>query len=358
MRHRSWILIAALVVPFFLQAGPPAASPDPLAAPAELQSWVRQVTFHADSTRGKVQAILDATFRTPEDHGLGMVYDNTHTRTVQEVWKERKANCLGLTAFMVAACKSMGLEARFAEPVNLNHWKREGQLIRLERHLVALISVAPMGDVVADFLPQLRQRQGTYIVDTLHESRVRALFHSNRAVELMVEGDLEGAAESSRVAVQTDPTASAAWNIQGVVQRALKQDALAEVSYRKAFALDPKDGAPIGNLEQLLKDLGRAGEAAQFRVLALETRKRDPYFNAFLAQEASREGRLADALDLIHTAIKLLPYDSELYLAEAQFRLEQGKPKEARKSLEKARRWAQPQERERYDSKLALLAKL
>jgi Flp pilus assembly protein TadD len=106
-----------------------------------------------------------------------------------------------------------------------------------------------------------------------------------------------------------------------------------------------------------MRDLGRQEEANGFRILSLETRKKDPFFNAFLAEEAFAEGRMGDALELIRTAIKLSPHEPELYLAEAQFRLNQGQPDEARKSLEKARKWALPQERERFDNKLAMLAK-
>lgn len=358
MYRRTWMPAVFILMTLAFSRTLSASAADPLAGPAELQAWVRQVTFHADGIKGKAQAILSATFRPEGDQGLGIVYDNTYTRNVQEVWRDRKANCLGLTAFMVAACNSIGLESKFAEPINMNHWRKEGQLVRMERHVVAVIPVPPGSDLVADFLPQLRPRNGRYVLEILSESRIRALFYSNRAVELMMEGDLPGASESGKLAVQADATSSAAWNIAGVVHRALKEDALAEVSFKKALGLNAKDGASIGNLEQLMMDLGRRDEAAYYRSLAMETRKHDPYFNAFLAEEAQKEGRLDEALDLIRTAIKLLPYESDLYFMEARFQLELGKTSEARKSLEKARRWAVPGERERYDTKLALLAKL
>lgn len=357
MRVRSLLLVPALMGTLAAQAVPSVVPADPLKVPEALRAWARQVTYHSLGTRGKVQALLGTAFRRVEDGGLGMTYDNGHTRTVQEVWEERRANCLGLTAFLVASCKSIGIKAQFAEPVNQNRWRREGQLIRIERHLVALVPTPPVDDFVADFMPQLRNRRGLYVVDIVGEERVKAMFYGNRAVELMEEGHLSAALEAGDIAVMSDPTSASAWNIQGVVHRALKQEAKAEASYRKAHQLNPKDGAPIGNLEQQMRDLGRLEEANGFRLLSLETRKRDPYFNAFLAEEAFAEGRLGDALDLIRTAIKLSPHEPELYLAQAHFRLDEGKPEEARKSLEMARKWALPQERERFDNKLAMLAK-
>ena len=49
--------------------------------------------------RSKLQKILDVIFRSEDDGGLGITYDNSRTRTVSEVLKDRKANCI-LTALM------------------------------------------------------------------------------------------------------------------------------------------------------------------------------------------------------------------------------------------------------------------
>lgn len=352
MPRAPWLIVPALVGSLSVQAQ------DPLAAPSELAPWVRRVTNHAVSQRTKLQALLDATFRPVEDGGLGMVYENSRTRTVAEVWRDRKANCISLTAFFVAACHTLGMEAVYAEPTNTNRWRRSGSVIRLERHLVAMVRVPPMEDLVADFLPQLRRRAGTYIVNIVSENRVRALFHSNRAVEFLDDGDQPAALAELEIAIHADESSAAAWNIRGVVQRSQGLTAQAETSYRKALSLDPRDGTVVGNLEALMRETGRLPEAAAFRVQGLELRKKDPYFNAFLAEEAFAEGQLGEAMERIEAAIKLLPYDPDFYLTQARIRLEQGKPVDARKALELARRWALPSERQRYDSKLAAIANM
>ena len=46
------------------------------------------------SMRSKLQKILDVIFRSEDDGGLGITYDNSRTRTVSEVLKDRKANCI------------------------------------------------------------------------------------------------------------------------------------------------------------------------------------------------------------------------------------------------------------------------
>ena len=155
--------------------------------------------------------------------------------------------------------------------------------------------------------------------------------------------------------IQVDPGLGVGWNILGVVQRAQGLDADAEASFRKALAVDPKDGAPCGNLENLLRAQGRVEEAQAYRERGLEIRKRDPFFNAFLAEEALGDQQWDEAARRVKQAIKLLPMEPEFYWIQARVALAQGRTKDAIKALEKARKWAQPEAQARWDSKLSLL---
>lgn len=344
-----------LVVPV-LCGGLLQAVEDPLAVPEEVKSFARKATGLHMGSKAKLQALLDATFRPVEQGGLGMAYDNSYTRTAAEVWRDRKANCLSLTAFYVAACQAIEIKAHFAEALNTNRWRRVGTVVRLERHLVALVQLGTE-ELVADFLPQLRRRTGFYRVAVVEPTRVKALFFANRAVEEMDGGEVQAALATANTAIATDPALSIGWNIHGVVLRALGDDEKAEASFRKSLACDGRDSSSIGNMESLMRAQGRMEEAMRFRVLGQEVRKRDPYFNAFLADEALNEGKPEEALRHIRKAIKLLAYESEFYLTQARIHIALGKTKEAVEDLQLAQKWAVPGERERFDSKLEALKK-
>jgi len=346
------------VMVLILGAGMLWASGDPLAAPEEIKTFARRATANQTGTKAKLQSLLEAVFRPAEDGGLGMTYDNSHTRTVSEVWQDRKANCLSLTAFYVAACDSIGIQARFAEALNTNRWRRVGSVVRLERHLVALIPMLPVEDLVADFLPQLRKRVGVYRVAILDVQRVRSLFYANRAVEEMDAGSLSGALESAKLSITSDASLSVGWNIYGVVLKANGQSQEAEVAFRKALLCDPKDSSAIGNMETLMREQGRIEEAFRYRVMENDVRKKDPYFNAFLAEEALGQGNTGDAQKWIKKAIKLLPYEPEFFLTQARVNIMLGKTESAVKDLEEAQRWAVPGERDKYDSKLSAIRKV
>ncbi len=342
------------VLPFLLSTLLLSAGEDPFEAPKELQVFARQHTLSQMSVTAKVGALLRAFFSAPEDGGLGITYDNTYTRTPIETWRDRKANCLSLTALCVAACRSLGLEARYGESLRISRWRRVGTTIRYERHIVAVVPTGAIGqEIVADFLPEVRRNP--QLVVPLEPRRVLALYYSNRAVELLDEGNQDEARLAALRSIQVDPKLGVGWNIQGVVQRAQGQDAEAERSFLRAIEADPRDGAPCGNLENLLKAQGRDSEAQVYRDRGLEVRKKDPFFNAFLAEEALADSHFEEADKRIKQAIRLLPQDPDFHLIHARVCLARGKPKEAIKALEQARKWALPEMQARLDSKLALL---
>lgn len=328
---------------------------DPLAPNPEIHEFARKATALHPMTKGKLQALLTTIFKPQAEGGLGMVYDNAYTRTVDEVWRERKANCLSLTAFYIAACDSIGIHAQFAEALNTNRWRRVGSVVRYERHVVALVPLPPVEDVVADFLPQLRRRMGVYRVSPLPVERVRALFFANRAVELLEEGNPEAAMEQANTAVRTDAVMSVGWNILGVVLKSKGHSEEAERAFRRALLCDGRDSSAIGNMESLLREQGRLEEALRFRALGEDVRKKDPFFHGFLAEEAMEKGDYTEAQRRIKLALKLLPRESEFFLTQARLNILLGKPDAAVKDLEEAQRWAVPAERERYDGKLAAI---
>jgi len=331
------------------------AAEDPLQAPPELQAFARQVTLSANSRTQKLQMLVASIHRPVEEGGLGIQYDNAYTRSVSETWHDRKANCLSLTALYVACARSLGFKADYADAQNTPRWRRVGSVVRFERHVVALIQEPPYTDLVADFLPQLRKRWGRYVVTVLPEHRMQALFRSNRAVELMDGGDLDAALKQVEEAIALDPKSSIGWNTRGVVMRKMGRNGEAEVSFRRALTEDPRDISPIGNMEGLLLEQGRAEEATIFRLKGVELRQRDPYFHAFLAEEALTAGHLTEAEKAIRASIKLLKFEPDFHLTLARIQIQQGELQAAVKSIEEARRWATPGERERYDSKLTIL---
>jgi Tfp pilus assembly protein PilF len=328
---------------------------DILAVPKEYREFVLKIGVRYDSNMAKARELSRAFFSSAKEGGLGIAYDNDRTRTVAEVWRDRKANCISLTAMYVSACKILGIKATFADAPSISLWVRRGGLVYNERHMVAAIKADVVNVLIADFggIPSY----GILRVQPISESRFKALFHSNRSVEWIRVGDLDAALANAKASIADDPQSGIGWNVLGVVQLQTGDLAGAEVSFRTALSVDPANGAACGNLEDLFRRQGDEKQASKFRELGMKLRDRDPYFHAFLAREALASGQNDSAKEEIRRAIKLQGMDPEFYLVLAQVEVNQGERGAAVKAVEKAMHWSLPQQRKRMESKLALLQK-
>lgn len=330
----------------------------PFSAPPELSNYVRKTVMGSNSLHSTLQAILTRTFLPVDKGGLGIVYDNGYTRTVKEVWTDRRANCLSLTAFYVEACTSIGLKARYAEALNTNRWTRRNGQIRLERHVVALVDGGGNGDLVADFLPQARRRMGIYAVNIIPPKRFLALFYANRAVEVMESGDYAQVESLCALGMDSDPKLSSVWNTRGVLRLNQNRFAEAEHDFKVAIGLEKRDFIALGNLENLYRMLGREEESMKYRELSLKLRQHDPYFQAFLAEESLVAGQHEDALRQIKVAIKIQPKDPEFYLLRARIEMDKGDLEGATKSIRDAQKYASPEDQSRFENKAESLKRL
>lgn len=362
MGFRSGFIVLAALAPGMAQApAPPQAAPmkaiasdaDILEVPEDFRAFIVKSAGRYDTPVERARCLAAAFFMKREKGGMGLEYDNTRTRTVAEVWRERKANCISLTATYVASCRILGIPIGFAEAPAISLWVRRDGMVYNERHMVAVIQSGPMSTVVADFggLPSY----GALRVSLVSEARFKSLFHSNQAVEQMQARDLQQALEGAQEAIKDDATCGAAWNVLGVTQEKLGDLAAAEISFKKALDVEGGNGAACGNLQALCSSLGREKEAEAYRDLGLKLREKDPYFHAFLAREALSQGRFGDAVDEIRRAIRLQRMEPDFYLVLAQAELNRGERTAAEKAVEKAIHWSLPEQRKRMESKLALL---
>jgi len=359
MGFRSGFIVLAALAPVMGQAPAQPApveaiSPDAdiLETPQDFRYFIVKAVGRYDTPISKARGLAMAFFTKREHGGLGLEYDNSRTRTVAEVWRDRKANCISLTATYVAACRLLGISISFAEAPSISLWVRQDGMIYNERHMVALIQAGTV-NLLADFggVPAY----GSLRVNPIPEVRFRSLFHSNQAVEQIEAGDFAKALEGAQDAIKDDGTCGAAWNVLGVTQQKMGDLASAEASFRKALEVERGNGAACGNLQALYLSQGKDEAAAFYRDLGLKVRDKDPYFHAFLAKEALTQGRSNDAVSEIRRAIRLQRMEPDFYLVLAQAELNRGERAPAEKAVEKAIHWSRPDQRQRMESKLALL---
>jgi Flp pilus assembly protein TadD len=92
-----------------------------------------------------------------------------------------------------------------------------------------------------------------------------------------------------------------------------------------------------------------------YRRMALLVRTEDPYFQAFLAEEATEAGEFDQAVKHLERAIKLQRQEPEFYLQLSRVHQLRGRSQDAVDVLAKGQKLMNPKEQEKFQGKLAKL---
>jgi Tfp pilus assembly protein PilF len=206
-------------------------------------------------------------------------------------------------------------------------------------------------DLVVDFLPG-RDIAGAR-ARTISEATLLAMFHNNRAAELLSTGQGDAAYWQARTAVAHDPAFAPALNTLGVVYQRAGLAGAAEASYRQVLAAEPHHKAALGNLASTLRQQGREAEAEPLERLLARLQPQPP-FQAF--DEGRRAMELQDfarARLLFDLELDRQPYQAEVHLWAARAHAQLGNGRQAAHHLAQARDLGStPSERDRYSAKL------
>ncbi|MEO6967525.1 MAG: type IV pilus biogenesis/stability protein PilW [Rhodanobacteraceae bacterium] len=148
------------------------------------------------------------------------------------------------------------------------------------------------------------------------EKRDAAQVHTQLGAQLMERGDLKGAYEKFQMATQFDGNYEPAHTMLAILDERIKQPQQAEQEYRRALAIDPKNGDTNNNLGYFLCRHGRAQEAMQYFQRALA----DPFYkypataNTNAAACLMRSNNAAAAEPYLRKALQAEPnYPEGLY---------------------------------------------
>lgn len=171
--------------------------------------------------------------------------------------------------------------------------------------------------------------------DTDDSARGRARIHTELAAAYLEVRNLGVALEEAGIAQRADPSYGPAYNIAALIYMELKDDRMAEESFRQALRINARDADAHNNYGTFLCDRKREMEGIQHFLLAI----RDPlyqtpdrsFYNAGIC--AKRRGNLADAEGYFRNAIKLQPNQTQSLYQLADMSYGAGRHGEARTFL-------------------------
>jgi len=302
----------------------------PFALSPEMRSWVHEKVPEGIDPGTRLEALLHALLA---EGGVAIAYDRAFTGTAEEVFAERRANCLAFTHLFVGMARELGLAVYYLRVHDIDRFSKEGDLIVASGHITAGFG-PPNRRRILDFT---EQPVGEYRdIEQVMDTTAVALFYSNRGAEYLRQAKAEEALGWLEPATRIDPELATAWVNYGVALRRNGKLAPAEAAYRRALEADPRESGAYQNLAALLDLRGQTEEAAGLLALAAQARNRNPFSYLALGDLALRQHHLADAERFYRRAAQLGPKEAEVQAALGELALANGAPRQAKKLLRRA----------------------
>ena len=286
--------------------------PDLLALNDEMREFADQYLRRGDQLQRL--NLLHSSLRSPAFADVD--YHPHADGTAIEAYSSGQANCLSYAHLFVAMSRYLGLKARYLSVELRPEWSRYGDQVALRRHVSVVVTLNSRKQFVVDIDPVPRERvAGTR---TISDDEAAALFHSNLAMEALLEKDIEGAYAHSARAIELAEDTDYLWVNLGTIFRRAGQDEDAELSYQNALALNEDSGSAMNNLSVLYHAQGREQESEYWGDKVRSHRHRNPYYQIYLGEQAELDGDPETAIDHYLKAISIKRTDAEFYFRLAK----------------------------------------
>lgn len=311
--------------------GARAPTPDLLALDAPMREFVARYTAGAPTGRERLIRLHRAIRGSAT---LGIDYDPGAGGTASDVFYRGTANCLSYASLLVAMAREAGLDARYQWLDLRPQWTRSGERVLVRLHVNVDVNLKRGERFMADIDPlSPTQVTGSRLIA---DSDAQALHHSNIAMLALAGGDIEQAWFNAVRALQLSPDMAHLWVNVGAVYRAAGQFRAAQDSYLQALLLDPGEHSAMNNLVVLFRMEGREQESAYWEARVARYRNANPYYHAWLGDEASGAGNWEEARRHYEQAVALSSGDSRLLYSLGQVHWQLGDQVAASRYLERA----------------------
>jgi len=252
---------------------------------------------------------------------LRLEYDAAMTRNAAQAFEARSGNCLSLVIMTAALAHEIGLAVQYQTVFVDETWSRSGDLYVSSGHVN--LTLGPRATDVRygyndtslsttiDFLPpeDVRGQRSLQIT----EQTVVAMYLNNRAAEALAQGRLDDAYAWAKAAVAQDARFLPAHNTLGVVYQRHRNPAEAERVFRGIVAVEPDNTSALSNLALLLREQGRAAEAAPVTAHLQAIQPAPPYMYFNLGLAAMLRGDDRAARDLFAREVDRAAYNPEFH---------------------------------------------
>ncbi len=328
-----------------------APTPDLLAVDDAMRVFVARYAGGIGNERQRLHSLHGALLGSGT-HDLQ--YDPFADVTARDAFHRGAANCLSYASLFIALAREANLDAHYQWLEVKPEWSMLGDQVAVRLHVNTLVELRHGEQYMVDLDP-LPTREVAK-TQQLSDRDGQALYHNNLAMDALSRGELELAWANAVQALRLSPRMAHLWVNLGAVYRNSGQHREAEQSYLRALELDPRDRSAMNNLAVLYGLEGREEERQHWLDRIDRYRETNPYYHAWLGDEAGKSGHWREALRHYERAVRLLPEDSQLLYAKALIHYELEEVQEASDCLRRAiEKTTLDSQRETYQHRLERL---
>lgn len=308
----------------------PSEVPMPMSVTPSIRSVAERLAGPGDERerlRRLQSALLDRS-------AYAFEYDTVATFTAEEAFEARRGNCVSFTNLFIAFGRAVGIPLQAALLFRRASSEKEGDLVMVYNHMVA---VHPKGRYVTVYDFYMTRDNANVEVRLIDDLAVAAIAASNRGVEALRAGDLDGARSALEKAIRLQPSFPDLYSNLGIVRWRQGDVEGAYEVFREGLELDPRRATLLHNLAALHLDQGRRVEA-RAALAAAATREATPFLFVVQGDLEMAAGNFKAALTAYRRARREGPDLLEPLLGIARAEMGLGDRDAARRALRRAER--------------------
>jgi len=287
-------------------------TPDLLALDEPMREFVALYTRDQSNSQLRLVSLHEAVRGFGS---LGLEYDPFADGTARETFHRGRANCLAYANLFIALAREAGLDAHYQWLEVRPQWSRVSERVQLGLHVNVVVRLKGNRRFMVDIDP-LPSRDITGSQE-LTDTEAESLYPNNLAMAALGRDEVEQAWLHLVRALELSPEMAHLWVNLGAIYRYSGQHREAERSYQQALDLDVTEYSAMTNLAVLYGLEGREKEREYWLDRVDSHRRSNPYYHAWLGDEAASQGDWQAALKHYNRAISLLPGDSSLLYSRA-----------------------------------------
>ena len=311
---------------------------DPLQFSSFAKATIELRASQGASERSRMQGLVRYLV---DSDGLGFRYVHTRTLNAEAAFEAAEGDCMGYAMLYVAAARAMGLEVHFVRITTLPvSWEEGGRFFTASHIAVAHGLDTGADAMVVDFSATHTTEWRFSLYTAIDDETAFVLFHSNKAVELLLHDKPVEAEHLLRYLLEHAPVVPEVYNNLGIALMRQHRPEEATELFGQAIERFPRFVPLYSNALAAAAASGMPDLVKLWKAEGKKVAETDPAFSFAQGMLAFRNADFPAAAELFARALDSQPNDLTLLAWTARAHLSAGDLDHGRQDVERIQQQA------------------